>query len=232
MQTKIKLNNNNKEKLSILLILMISIILIFVIKDVNKYRIFIRGTCAMFLISMGIIVFNIMKFSVNKISIFLAIVFFIIGILQIIYVVVSLNNEIHLTYIYNFTTMLSMAIDLLPIIGIYMSFNYLKSDKNVLENVFIILISSILFISSFIIFENLYKYTNIILIKEEIMICIDNIITIFIIVMGIFINDKIKKEENKLNDYEKYSLKNVTIIMIVSRIPTIFTILYSDNFIL
>ncbi len=230
-QTKIKLNNNNKEKLSILLILMISIILIFVIKDVNKYRIVIRGICATFLISMGIIVFNIMKFSVNKISIFLAIVFFIIGILQIIYVIVSLNNEINSTHIYNFTIMLSMAIDLLPIIGIYMSFNYLKSDKNVLKNILIIFISSILFISSFIIFENLSEYTNNMFIIEEIMICIDNIITIFIIVMSIFINNKIKKAENKLNDYEKYSLKNITIIIIVSRIPNMLHIFVQNVYI-
>jgi PAS domain S-box-containing protein len=230
-QTKIKLNNKSKERLSILLILIISIILIFVIKDINKYRIFIRGTCATFLISMGIIVFNIMKFNVNKVSIFLAIVFFIIGILQIIYVVVSLNNAINSTYIYNFTTILSMVIDLLPIIGIYMSFNYLRSDKNILKNVLIIFISSILFITSFLIFKDLSEYTNKMLIKEEIIIYIDNIITMFIIIMSIFINDKIKKADNKLNDYERYSLKSITIMIITSRVPTVMHIFVGNLYI-
>lgn len=217
------MKNNNKEVINILLIFVISVGLLFVIKDINKYMVFIHGIYATFLIAIGIIVFNTMKFNVNKFSIFLGSIFALTGILEIIFVFICLNTN----YEYNFTMLLSIVTDLLPTIGIYMTFNYVKKDKDIFKNIFAIF----LMFAIFIMFISSTKLTNIVLVKKEVLFYLEGIANVFIMLMVILINNNMKIIGNELDDNEKGFLRKIIIIIILSRIPTILHIFIKDLYI-
>ena len=225
-------NNKIKEQISIFCMVIVSIFLAFVIKDVGRYGVFMHSIYATILIAMVIIVFNTMKFSIDKFSIFLGIIFAVTGILEIIYVFVGLNLNNALDLYGNFSIIISTITDVLPIIGIYLSFNYIKENNNIIQDVIITTIIIILSVASIVILINfLYNIEGLNLIKGIKIYTFDIIATIFIIFMVININKKIKCNSDQSNNEKKYFFRKIVLIILLSRIPTLLYPLIKDVYI-
>ncbi|MDK2562818.1 ATP-binding protein [Romboutsia sedimentorum] len=209
---------SNKEKLSVLLIFFISIVVLFLIKDVKKYRIFVHGIYATFLIAMGIIVFNTIKFNVNRFSIFLGSIVALTGILEIIYVFICLNSSDNIYYSFDFMMLLAIATDLFPIIGIYMSIKYIRQNKEISKNTILTFLMNVTIISLLILSIKVFKLMNN-MAMDMILFYIEGIISLFILFIAILINKNINQIGTELDDYEKKFLKKIITIIVLSRIP-------------
>lgn len=220
--------NSNKEILSLISTFLLSILLLVLINDEKKYVVFIHSIYATFLIAMGIIVLNTIKFNVNKFSIFFGSVFATTGILEIIFAFMCLNHLKSAHYDYDLLIFTSIIMDLLPVLGIYMSLNYLYKNKLKYEIIILNTISFLLIFLFIIITLNWNVKQNKIFNYEEFIMITENIVNIVTIIIAIFIINKLKITDDKLDEIEKGFFKKITIIIILARIPSILHLFLND----
>ncbi|MEG2789407.1 MAG: hypothetical protein RR942_16465, partial [Romboutsia sp.] len=132
--------NNINGSLTILFICIGYILLYYMVNDIVRYEMFVHTIYATFLIAMGIIAFKTIEFNVDKFCIFLGAIFIITGVIESMNVLIKVMNEGNIYYINNFEIILTVFVDILPIIGIYISFNYIEKERNVFKDIIIMTI--------------------------------------------------------------------------------------------
>ena len=227
VSTREKKNYIN-ENLAILFIFIGYILLSYIMKDVVKFEIFVHTIYSTFLIAMGIIVFKSIEFNIDKFCIFLGAVFALTGIIECIYVITMVTDRSNLYYSNNFKVILIAFVDILPIIGIYLSFNHIKRDKNVIMNIIILTIVTTIsiFIAMKVLSDN--RLIKINLMEKENKLLIELIINGFLLLMGMVIYKKVDRIGEYLDDQEKYYFKRMIIVISLSRITTLINP-YSNN---
>ncbi|WP_286183950.1 PAS domain-containing sensor histidine kinase [Clostridium sp. CCUG 7971] len=220
--------NYINENLAILFIFIGYILLSYIMKDVAQFEIFVHTIYSTFLIAMGIIVFKSIEFNIDKFCIFLGAVFALTGIIECIYVITMVTDRSNMYYSNNFKVILIAFVDILPMIGIYLSFNHIKRDKNVIMD--IIILTVVTTISIFIAMKALSDNSliKINLMEKENKLLIELIINGFLLLMGMVIYKKVGNIGECLDDQEKYYFKRMIIVISLSRITTLINP-YSNN---
>ena len=123
---KIRRYDASKNKINIFYMIILYTLSAFIINDIKKYSIFISIIYATFLISMGIIILKTIEFNMNKFYIFQGTIFFITGILECIQLLITITEYDKLDIFIGMRDVLLLTIDILPLLGIYLSFKYIQ----------------------------------------------------------------------------------------------------------
>ncbi|MBH9900158.1 two-component sensor histidine kinase, partial [Clostridioides difficile] len=123
----VKPDIKEREDMSLLFIIMGSVLLLFIIKDIEKYETLLHAIYTIFLVATGVIIFNTTKFKVDSFSTFLGLIFIATGVLECIYLFNSLGIKTKSIMEINIT--ISAITDLFPILGVYLSFKFVKDNK-------------------------------------------------------------------------------------------------------
>ncbi|WP_195251681.1 ATP-binding protein [Romboutsia sp. 1001713B170207_170306_H8] len=208
MQISIGNKNIDKINISILLIIMS---LFFIVKDTVQYMRFINCLYAAFLIAIGIVISKTIKFNPNGVTIFLGSIFTISGILEIVFILTNLNDNI-LSFS-NYDIIFCMIIEVLQILLVYFtvlySFNNFKI-KNILKISAKMLICSLILSTIInIIFNQGIEDISLIMIIEY---------SINILILIIYSNINTKLNYDKQDKIEKKFLKRIISLFMVSRL--------------
>lgn len=202
-------------KLIAISICLLAMIPLFLIEDIGKYAILMHFMYSAFLISISIIVLNTMKFNIDKFSKVLGSILGVTGIIEIIDVFISLNLIDDITNSLNIKFILSGLTDMFPIMGIFVSFNYLKKLKNLMLDMSLSILITFVFLSSTVLFINSLDSTTV-QIKYYIL---EIFISIAIILISIYLLKQIQVNSSELDNEEKYFFKKTIIILMISRVP-------------
>ena len=203
--SKMESYNLSRNKINIFYMLMVYILPVLIIKDMEKYSTFVSIIYATFLTSMGCIILKNIEFNIDRLYIIQGIVLFIVGVLEYIQLLIIFTGYNKLYILNEIRSILLLAIDILPLFGIYISFKYIKKDKNIFKDL-------ILFISILLL----------IILNIKIYIYKELIINIFILVLGYRAYISLKDLNNYLDTQERYLLRRMIIIISLSRIPYLY----------
>lgn len=169
-----------------------------------------------FLIAMGIIVLNTMKFNIDRVSTFLGLICGVVGFLDAIQVVLNLNIILDSDIMARIAIAIYIIVDILPIVAISFSFNHKREDKNVIIDVLYVVFGVSMLVSFLVIFISDFNFRNIrnrSLYME--LYALQLIVFLLVIINSVLICKNIK------NDYKRYNFRKICILLFISRIPFI-----------
>lgn len=205
-----------KEIFAILSIFFILMIVMFISEDILRYGVHIHILYAVFLISMGVIAVNTMRFNKNSVSIFLGMIFAVTGVLDIIYLFIIINSINSINTIKLMSIISTNIISILPAIGIFLSFNYIERNRASYVTTVLIAITSI----GILLLEFVTGYD---ISKVELK-WVEVIASLSIVILTYL---SLKKSKAIENEEQKY-LNRILIILILSRIPIVFEFMFAD----
>ncbi len=175
----VKPDIKEREDMSLLFIIMGSVLLLFIIKDTDKYETLLHTIYTIFLVATGVIVFNTTKFKVDSFSTFLGLIFIATGALECIYLFNSL--EIKTQFVRELNITISAITDLFPILGVYLSFKFVKDNKQIYSSIILFIVTVTLTIISLFIISGICEYLG----NGTSQYALEVIISIFIIIISI-----------------------------------------------
>ncbi|HBE9323694.1 TPA: sporulation-associated two-component system sensor histidine kinase [Clostridioides difficile] len=221
----VKPDIKEREDMSLLFIIMGSVLLLFIIKDTDKYETLLHTIYTIFLVATGVIVFNTTKFKVDSFSTFLGLIFIATGALECIYLFNSL--EIKTQFVRELNITISAITDLFPILGVYLSFKFVKDNKQIYSSIILFIVTVTLTIISLFIISGICEYLG----NGTSQYALEVIISIFIIIISIVsgIELNLSSSEGKWEYNEKKIFNRIIVIIILSRVPNLLHIVIDDR---
>lgn len=218
---RISIGNKNVDKIN-LFILLIVMSLFFIVKDKIQYMMFINCFYAAFLIAIGIIISKTIKFNPNGATIFLGSIFTVSGILEVVFILTNLNDNILIFS--NDKIIFCMIIELSQILLVYFTILY-SFDKFKIKNILkisikILIYSLTLSIIINVIFNRGIENLSLITIMEY---CIN------ILILTIYSNINTKLSYDKQDKIERKFLKRIILLFMISRISMIILLIFIDE---
>lgn len=214
-----------RENMSLLFIIMGSVLLFFIIKDTDKYETLLHAIYAIFLIATGMVIFNTTKFKVDSFSTFLGLIFTATGALECIYLFNCLGIRTESIIGTNIT--ISAITDLFPILGVYLSFKFVKDNKQINSSVILFITSVALTVASLFIISGIVESLG----KDRLHYSLGIVTSVFMIitsiVSGIELNSS--SNESKWEYNEKKFFNRIIIIIILSRVPNLLHIMIANR---
>lgn len=221
----VKPDIKERENMSLLFIIMGSVLLLFIIKDTNKYEILLHAVYATFLIATGMIIFNTTKFKVDSFSTFLGLVFAATGVLECIYLFNCLGVREEAIIGTNIT--ISAITDLFPILGVYLSFKFVKNNKQIHSSIILFVVTVVLTIASIFIIAEICNYLE----GGTLHYALGVFTSIFMIIISIMSGIELNSTSNisKWEYGEKKFFNRIIIITILSRVPNLLHIVIGNR---
>ena len=213
---KIRRYDASKNKINIFYMIILYTLSAFIINDIKKYSIFISIIYATFLISMGIIILKTIEFNMNKFYIFQGTIFFITGILECTQLLITITEYDKLDIFIGMRDVLLLTIDILPLLGIYLSFKYIKEDRNIFKDLILFILLMFLFITTIVFIYNTKKIIYKGLLNKF---SIEFMINTFMLVLSYIIYINLKDSREYLDNQEKLFIQRMIIIISLSRFP-------------
>lgn len=228
----IKKEYKSRENTIVLYLFILTMISLIIINNDSQQGIVMHTVYAIILMAMGIIVFNTMKFNIDRVPKLIGIICGLTGLLEIGYVVITMNLEYNAVIMVKLGLILSMMSDVLPILALYFSLKFKNRKNNLTKDIIKILL--LLFLYLIILFmvlnnmnlENLNtfsSYEKVYFLKETNSVLI--IITVFMVIR------KLKDNENFDCKEQIYFFYKIAILIGLSRVPTIFHFFIKDMYI-
>ncbi|MCC0631652.1 MULTISPECIES: ATP-binding protein [unclassified Clostridioides] len=221
----VKPDIKEREDMSLLFIIMGSVLLLFIIKDTNKYEILLHAVYATFLIATGMIIFNTTKFKVDSFSTFLGLVFAATGVLECIYLFNCLGAREEVIIGTNIT--ISAITDLFPILGVYLSFKFVKDNKQIHSSIILFVVAVVLTTSSLFIISGICNSLD----RGTLHYTLGVVTSIFMIIASIMSGIELNSSSNvnKWEYSEKKFFNRIIIITILSRVPNLLHIVIGNR---
>ncbi|HBF6801885.1 TPA: sporulation-associated two-component system sensor histidine kinase, partial [Clostridioides difficile] len=221
----VKPDIKEREDMSLLFIIMGSVLLLFIIKDIEKYETLLHAIYTIFLVATGVIIFNTTKFKVDSFSTFLGLIFIATGVLECIYLFNSLGIKTKSIMEINIT--ISAITDLFPILGVYLSFKFVKDNKQIYSSVILFIATATLTITSLFIISGICDYLG----NGKSQYALGVIISIFIIIISIISGIELNSSSNKGKwEYDEKKIFNrIIVIIILSRVPNLLHIVIDNR---
>ncbi|MDB0438212.1 ATP-binding protein [Clostridioides difficile] len=221
----VKPDIKEREDMSLLFIIMGLVLLLFIIKDTNKYEILLHAVYATFLIATGMIIFNTTKFKVDSFSTFLGLVFAATGVLECMYLFNCLGARAEAVVGTNIT--ISAITDLFPILGVYLSFKFVKDNKQIHSSIILFVVTVVLTISSLFIIAEICNYLE----GGTLYYALGVFTSIFMIIISIMSGIELNSSSNRSKwEYsEKKFFNRIIIITILSRVPNLLHIVIGNR---
>ncbi|HBG2316505.1 TPA: sporulation-associated two-component system sensor histidine kinase [Clostridioides difficile] len=221
----VKPDIKEREDMSLLFIIMGSVLLLFIIKDIEKYETLLHAIYTIFLVATGVIIFNTTKFKVDSFSTFLGLIFIATGVLECIYLFNSLGIKTKSIMEINIT--ISAITDLFPILGVYLSFKFVKDNKQIYSSVILFIATATLTITSLFIISGICDYLG----NGKSQYALGVIISIFIIIISIVSGIELNSSSNKGKwEYDEKKIFNrIIVIIILSRVPNLLHIVIDNR---
>lgn len=220
----------NKENTIILYMFIIGIFALLFVRDRGKPVLALHLVYATILMSIGIIVFNTIKFNKNIISNFLGLICGITGILEIAYIIVGLNIGKNSYMFILFSIYISLIVDIMPIMSVNLSINL--QNKNIIIKSLVSLISIVILVATVVVLKIDVRYLKEVNLNTyNWLYFIELIVSIFIILISVLILKKINSENTREENYEKLYFNKITIIIALSRLPILLHPIIKDIYV-
>ncbi|WP_243446344.1 sensor histidine kinase [Romboutsia weinsteinii] len=206
-----------KEIFAILSMFFILMIVMFISEDILRYGVHIHILYAVFLISMGVIAINTIRFNKNSVSIFLGMIFAVTGVFDIIYLFIIINSINSINTIKWMSIISTNIISILPAIGIFFSFNYIERNRVSYVTTVLVTITSI----GILLLEFVTGYD---ISKVEVK-WVEVIASLSVVILTYL---SLKKSKAIENEEQKY-LNRILIILVLSRIPIVLGFMFADS---
>ncbi|RDY29795.1 PAS domain-containing protein [Romboutsia weinsteinii] len=195
----------------------ILMIVMFISEDILRYGVHIHILYAVFLISMGVIAINTIRFNKNSVSIFLGMIFAVTGVFDIIYLFIIINSINSINTIKWMSIISTNIISILPAIGIFFSFNYIERNRVSYVTTVLVTITSI----GILLLEFVTGYD---ISKVEVK-WVEVIASLSVVILTYL---SLKKSKAIENEEQKY-LNRILIILVLSRIPIVLGFMFADS---